>query len=188
MCCNGEKLLEVVQAEVKKAMEEAGLAGIPALMQGLEEKVIPMLSGRVDSLERGMEDLMAREPGQELEGLEELGACGGNCALEESMTSEDDSSEGTGGGNSSVELEEGPKVEPEKDKEMKALQVKKEVEETQAVKIKSVREVRKIIDEMKALFSSSDTRRRNIEVVSSRVFGSWASMDPGTRRSLGRGG
>lgn len=218
MCCNGEKLLEVVQAEVRRAIEEAGLTGIPALMEGLEGKVIPMLTGRVDSLEREMEELMAREPGQAGEEKEELRDCDGNCALEESTTSEASSNDS---GNSSVELEEGPKVEPEQEKEMKALQVKKDGEETQAEKVKSVREVRKTINELKAMFSSSDTRRRNIEVaqlemehnprvqhiislvvgdkkvwknaemlmmvytdfVSSRVFGSWASMDPGTRRS-----
>ena len=72
MCCNGEKLLEVVQAEVRRAIEEAGLTGIPALMEGLEGKVIPMLRGRVDSLEREMEELMAREPGKAGEGKEEL--------------------------------------------------------------------------------------------------------------------
>ncbi len=216
MCCNGEKLLEVVRAEVKKALEEAGLTGIPPLMEGLEGRVIPMLRARVDSLEREMEELRERETGQVVAETEELGACGSNCALEETMASETSSD---GAGNISVELDEGPKVEPEKEKEVKVLKVKKEAEGTQAVK--TVREVRKTINELKAQFSSSDTRRRNIEVaqlemehnprvqniiymavgekkvwknaemlmmvytdfVSSRVFGSWASMDPGTRRS-----
>ena len=45
MCCNGEKLVEVVKAEVRRAIEEAGLAGIPAMMEGLEERVIPMQQG-----------------------------------------------------------------------------------------------------------------------------------------------
>ena len=66
MCCDGKMLAEVVKAEVQKAMEEAGLAAIPAMMQGLEGRIIPMLSSRIDSLERGMVDLRAREDSSEL--------------------------------------------------------------------------------------------------------------------------
>ena len=231
MCCDGKKLAEVVKAEVKKAMEEAGLAAIPAMMQGLEGRIIPMLSSRLDSLERGMVDLRAREDSGELvvweadseeRDREEPPVCDDTCIREESQTSEESFIDGAVGGmNISVELEEAHKEEPEEVKVEEFPQVVKEEEGIQAEKTKSVKEVRKMICELRAKFSSSDTRRRNMEVaelemehnprvskfiswavgerkvwrnaetlmlifsdyVSSRVFGSWPSLDPAIRRN-----
>ena len=174
MCCDGQKLAEVVKAEVRRAMEEAGLAAIPAMMQGLEGRIIPMLSSRMDSLERGLEDLRAREEDSELvvweagseeRSQEEPPICEDTCIREESQTSEESFIDGAVGGiNISVELEEAHRVELEEVKVEEVPQVKKEEEGIQAEKTKSVEEVRKMIRELRAKFSSSDTRRRNIEV------------------------
>ena len=174
MCCDGKMLAEVVKAEVQKAMEEAGLAAIPAMMQGLEGRIIPMLSSRLDSLERGMVELKAREDSSELVVWEadseersqvEPPVCEDTCIREESQTSEESFTDGAiGGMNISVELEEEHKEEQEEVKVEEFPQVVKEEEGIQAEKTKSVKEVRKMICELKAKFSSSDTRRRNVEM------------------------